>query len=166
MITPQVNIRPVMPGDGPGMAEIIRQVLIEFSVPKKGSAFSDPSMEAFYSYYQRPRAAYWVLSDGERLWGGGGLAPLENGDSGVCELQKMYFRKEIRGQGWGERILRLALEKASAFKYQYCYLETMPYMEAAQALYRRKGFSYLDAPMGNTGHTVCSVWMSKPLGRI
>ncbi|MGB5654556.1 MAG: GNAT family N-acetyltransferase [Robiginitalea sp.] len=163
MITPQVFVRPVLPADGPGMADIIRQVLVEFKVPKKGSAFSDPSMEAFYSYYQAPRSVYWVLTDGEQLWGGGGLAPLENGDSGICELQKMYFRKEIRGQGWGERILLMALEKARAFAYRQCYLETMHYMQAAQALYQRQGFSYLKAPMGNTGHTVCTVWMSKPL---
>ncbi len=163
MITPQVFVRPVLPADGPGMADIIRQVLVEFKVPKKGSAFSDPSMEAFYSYYQAPRSVYWVLTDGEQLWGGGGLAPLENGDSGICELQKMYFRKEIRGQGWGEHILLMALEKARAFAYRQCYLETMHYMQAAQALYQRQGFSYLEAPMGNTGHTVCTVWMSKPL---
>ncbi len=163
MITPQVFVRTVLPEDGPEMANIIRQVLVEFNVPKKGSAFSDPSMEAFYNYYQAPRSVYWVLTDGKELWGGGGLAPLENGDSGVCELQKMYFRKEVRGQGWGARILLRALEQARAFQYRQCYLETMPYMQAAQTLYQRNGFSYLDAPMGNTGHTVCTVWMSKPL---
>ncbi|MGB5404808.1 GNAT family N-acetyltransferase [Robiginitalea sp.] len=163
MITPQVFVRTVLPEDGAQMANIIRQVLVEFNVPKKGSAFSDPSMEAFYNYYQAPRSVYWVLTDGKELWGGGGLAPLENGDSGVCELQKMYFRKEVRGQGWGARILLRALEQARAFQYRQCYLETMPYMQAAQALYQRNGFSYLDAPMGNTGHTVCTVWMSKPL---
>jgi putative acetyltransferase len=166
MISPEVYVRPVLPGDGPAMAEIIRQVLVEYNVPKKGSAFSDPSMEAFYSYYQVPRSVYWVLTDGEEIWGGGGIAPLENGDSGVCELQKMYFRKKIRGQGWGERILLLALEKARAFEYRQCYLETMPYMQAAQSLYRRNGFSYLEGPMGNTGHTVCTVWMSKPLHKV
>ena len=163
MITPQVFVRTVLPEDGPEMANIIRQVLVEFNVPKKGSAFSDPSMEAFYNYYQAPRSVSWVLTAGTALWGGGGLAPLENGDSGVCELQKMYFRKEVRGQGWGARILLRALEQARAFQYRQCYLETMPYMQAAQALYQRNGFSYLDAPMGNTGHTVCTVWMSKPL---
>jgi len=163
MISPEVFARPVLPGDGPAMAVIIRQVLVEYNVPKEGSAFSDPAMAAFYNYYQAPRYVYWVLTDGEQLWGGGGIAPLENGDSGVCELQKMYFRKEIRGQGWGGRILLLALEKAQSFQYRQCYLETMPYMQAAQSLYRRNGFSYLEAPMGNTGHTVCTVWMSKTL---
>ena len=75
----------------------------------------------------------------------------------------MYFKKEVRGKGWGERILALALEKAGAFGFEECYLETMPYMASAQALYRRFGFRYLEAPMGATGHTVCTVWMSKPL---
>jgi putative acetyltransferase len=152
-----------VPDDGPELARIIREALIEFEVPEKGSAFSDPSMEHLYAYFQAPRSVYWVLTDGAKIWGGGGLAPLENGDAGVCELQKMYFRKEVRGQRWGERILRMALEKAYTFKYRQCYLETMPNMQGAQALYRRHGFTYLDAPMGNTGHTVCKVWMLKPL---
>lgn len=163
MITSQVRIRPLLPEDGPHIAGIIRQVLVEFGVPRKGSAYADPSMDALYRYYQAPRSMYWVLTDGTALFGGGGLAPLENGAPGVCELQKMYFRKEVRGQGWGERILQMALEKAFVYGFQECYLETMPYMKAAQALYQRFGFRYLDAPMGNTGHTVCSVWMSKPL---
>jgi len=152
-----------LPGDGPEIASIIREVLIEFGVPRKGSAFADPAMDALYAYYQVPRSFYWVLTDGARLWGGGGIAPLEQGDPRVCELQKMYFKKEIRGQGWGEHILNLALGKAGDFGFQECYLETMPYMKAAQALYQRLGFRYLEAPMGNTGHTVCSVWMSKPM---
>ena len=163
MIPSKVRIRPILPEDGPLIAEIIRQVLVEFEVPRKGSAFTDTSMEALYTYYQAPRSVYWVLTDGEELWGGGGLSPLENGDRRGCGLQKMYFRKEIRGQGWGERILQMALEQASAFGYEVCYLETMRYMMAAQSLYKRFGFQYLETPMGDTGHSVCNVWMSKPL---
>jgi putative acetyltransferase len=39
----------------------------------------------------------------------------------------------------------------------------MPYMEAAQKLYVKSGFEYLDAPMGDTGHCSCPVWMIKQL---
>jgi putative acetyltransferase len=36
-------------------------------------------------------------------------------------------------------------------------------MEAAQKLYNKVGFEYLDKPLGNTGHTSCPVWMLKKL---
>jgi putative acetyltransferase len=32
-------------------------------------------------------------------------------------------------------------------------------MEAAQKLYNKTGFKYLDGPMGNTGHFSCPVHM-------
>jgi putative acetyltransferase len=39
----------------------------------------------------------------------------------------------------------------------------MPYMNAAQALYKKNGFISLDKPVGNTGHYSCNVWMLKDL---
>ena len=33
--------------------------------------------------------------------------------------------------------------------------------ERLQKLYKKAGFQYLDAPMGNTGHYSCPVWMLK-----
>ncbi len=47
--------------------------------------------------------------------------------------------------------------------YKNCYLETMPYMEAAQKLYKKNGFTNLEGPIGNTGHYSCNVWMLKKL---
>ena len=44
-----------------------------------------------------------------------------------------------------------------------CYIETMPNMISAQKLYLKKGFEYIDKPIGNTGHTACPVWMLKDL---
>ncbi|MDX1333506.1 MAG: GNAT family N-acetyltransferase, partial [Robiginitalea sp.] len=80
-----------------------------------------------------------------------------------CELQKMYFSRELRGQGWGDRLIRRALDRAQSLGYQKIYLETMPYMKAAQNLYNRHGFQYLDAPRGHTGHVACTVWMEKEI---
>jgi putative acetyltransferase len=59
--------------------------------------------------------------------------------------------------------MKLCLEFASVAGYSQCYLETMPYMAAAQKLYTASGFEYLDAPMGNTGHNSCPVWMIRSL---
>ena len=36
-------------------------------------------------------------------------------------------------------------------------------MKDAQNLYTKYDFSYIDRPLGNTGHTSCPVWMLKKL---
>src|SRR5690606_12197722 len=103
-----------------------------------------------------------AVKDG-RIIGGAGIAPLENGPADTCELQKMYFLKEARGLGLGSKMMDVCLHSAVEMGYKKCYLETMPYMEGAQKLYKKSGFTYLDAPMGNTGHGSCPVWMIKQL---
>jgi putative acetyltransferase len=75
----------------------------------------------------------------------------------------MYFLPEARGLGLGIELMQKCLAKAKEFGFESCYLETMPYMEAAQKLYNKVGFEYLDKPLGNTGHTSCPVWMLKKL---
>ena len=81
----------------------------------------------------------------------------------ICELQKMYFLKQARGIGMGKKMIETCLHKAKKFGYKKCYIETMYNMESAQKLYLNQGFSYINHPMGNTGHSSCPVWMLKKL---
>jgi putative acetyltransferase len=39
----------------------------------------------------------------------------------------------------------------------------MPELKQALSIYAKFGFGYLPAPMGNSGHTGCSLWMLKEL---
>lgn len=57
--------------------------------------------------------------------------------------------------------MRVCLNRAKEYGYEKVYLETMPYMKAAQKLYMASGFEYIEKPMGNTGHYSCPVWMLK-----
>jgi len=156
-------IRAIKPEDNTQIAAIIRSVLEDFGVPKTGSAYADTSLDDMYAYYDVPRASYFVIEENEKLIGGGGIAQLENYDGNVCELQKMYFLEEARGKGLGRKMLELCLNKAREYGYEKCYLETMPYMETARKLYKKEGFKNINAPMGNTGHHACPVWMLKEL---
>ena len=63
----------------------------------------------------------------------------------------------------GAQMMKVCLDKAKAFGFEKCYLETMPYMKAAQKLYTKSGFDYIDGSMGNTGHFSCPVHMLKEL---
>lgn len=156
-------IRPIKKSDNREITAIIRSVLIETGVPKVGTTYEDSALEDMYSTYQEPRSAFFVIEDAGKLIGGGGISPLANYSGNVCELQKMYYLPEARGKGLGKKVLELCLEAASNFNFDQCYLETMPYMKAAMALYEKYGFRYLDGPMGDTGHYQCPIHMIKDL---
>lgn len=156
-------IREIQKKDNSEVAKVIRTVLEEFNVPKVGTAYADPQLDCMFETYQEPHSAYFVIEKEGRIVGVAGIAPLANGPSGICELQKMYFLPETRGLGLGALMMDACMNKAKAFGFKQCYLETMTYMEAAQKLYKKSGFDYLEQPLGCTGHTSCPVWMIKQL---
>ena len=158
-----MKIRPVELKDNEALAVALRRVLIEMGVPKVGTAYEDKELDTMYQAYAQPRFRYYVVEDKETILGGAGIAPLKEGDPSVCELQKMYFLPEARGKGLGKQIIDLCLDFAKANDFQLCYIETMPNMLDAQALYKKVGFQYINHAMGNTGHNSCPVWLTKSL---
>uniref|UniRef100_UPI004048E2D3 GNAT family N-acetyltransferase n=1 Tax=Flavobacterium sp. TaxID=239 RepID=UPI004048E2D3 len=156
-------IREIQQKDNESIAKVIRDIFHELDAPKVGTAYADPILDTLYEVYQAPRSVYYVVENGGKVVGGCGVAPLENGDASVCELQKMYFAPEIRGTGYAEKIIEMCLEFAKTEGFEICYLETLSFMTAAQKLYKRIGFENIDGPMGNTGHNSCEVWMIKNL---
>lgn len=156
-------IREIQQKDNASIAQVIRAIFHELDAPKVGTAYADPILDTLYEVYQEPRSVYYIVEQEGKVVGGCGVAPLENGDASVCELQKMYFAPEIRGTGYAEKIIEKCLEYAKAKGFEICYLETLSFMTAAQKLYKRIGFENIDGPMGNTGHNSCEVWMTKKL---
>ena len=157
------KIRPIQKEDNPEVAAMIRSVLMELNVPKTGTVFEDTALDGMFETYSTPRAAYFVLEENNVLIGGAGISQLDNYEGNVCELQKMYYLPRARGRGIGAKMIEKCLQRAKQFGYEACYLETMPYMKAAQKLYARNGSEYLDGPMGDTGHFSCPVHMLKKL---
>ncbi|UPQ79235.1 GNAT family N-acetyltransferase [Flavobacterium azooxidireducens] len=158
-----ITIRPIQEVDNEMIASVIRSVLIEHDVPKVGTAYADVSLDRMFETYSAPRSRYFVVENDGKIIGGAGISQLENEAETICELQKMYFLSEARGLGLGSEMMEKCLTFAQSFGFEKCYLETMPYMHAAQKLYLKFGFHYIDAPMGCTGHTSCPVWMLKEL---
>lgn len=158
-----IIIRKIAKEDNAAVAKVIRDVLVEHNVPKVGTAYTDASLDCMFETYSKPNSVYFVVEKDNKIIGGAGVAPLDNGPADTCELQKMYFLPEARGLGVGSQMIEKCLQAAADFGFEQCYLETMPYMQAAQKLYFKNGFTYLDAPMGDTGHSSCPVWMIAPL---
>lgn len=158
-----IVIREIEDKDNSKIAKAIRFVLIEMGVPKVGTAYEDSALDCMTETYNYSKKAYFVVESNNEIIGGAGIAPLENYEGNVAELQKMYFMPEARGKGLGSEMMEKCLNFAKQAGYDQCYLETLPYMDDARKLYRKVGFEFIEEPMGNTGHYSCSVWMLKDL---
>ena len=158
-----MNIREVKKTDNLELSTLLKKILIEMGVPKKGTAFEDPEIDSIYEAYESPRSKYFIVEEDGIIKGGAGISQLKNEAFEICELQKMYFDISMRGKGIGSIMIEKCLEFAKKSKFTLCYIETMPNMLDAQSLYLKYGFEYIDSPMGNTGHSACPIWMTKSL---
>lgn len=156
-------IREIKIEDDTAIASVIRSVLLEMGAPKVGTAYEDKTLDTMTANYKKPRSVYFIIEEKDKVIGGAGIAPLENGDPSICELQKMYFLPEARSRGLGTQMMTICLNKARELDFKQCYLETLPYMKAATKLYNASGFKQLEASLGETGHYSCDVWMLKTL---
>jgi putative acetyltransferase len=158
MATATLQLRPIRPADNAAVAAIIRAVMPEFGACGPGFAINDAEVDCMFEAYSRPGSRYFVIDDGSRVLGGGGIAPLPDlgpGEPPTCELRKMYYLPEVRGRGLGRQMIAACLAAARELGYRRCYLETLTGMDTAQHLYQSFGFEKLCAPLGNTGHFSC-----------
>lgn len=153
------NIRLIEPKDNAEIARVIRKVLMDVGAPKKGTAYEDDTLEKLFETYDKPRCAFFVVEENEDILGCAGISPLAGEKKEICELQKMYFSESLRGRGIGAEMIKTCLNFARENEFSGCYLETLPYMKAAQKLYKKSGFKKIDSRMGITGHYSCNVWM-------
>jgi putative acetyltransferase len=158
-----MTIRRIKEDDNPQVAAIIRTVMPEFGASGTGFAIHDKEVDNMYAAYTRARCAYFVCEDNGKIIGGGGVAPLEQGEANTCELKKMYFLPEGRGKGLGQQVLNKCLEAAQVIGFEYCYLETFNTMKQAMKLYEKNGFEKIPGPCGNTGHFACDTFYKKRL---
>lgn len=150
-------IKEVQSNDDKQLGELIQRVLVEMNAPKKGTAYADPYLFQLSAYYAHPGRKYFVITDGQAIYGGGGYGDLPGADPQICEIQKMYFDRELRGRGWGERLLKHVMKEAKEAKYEKGYIETLESMTAARNLYKKMGFKTLSGPLGLTGHSSCPI---------
>ena len=159
----KIILRNIVPTDNSALAKIVKNTLAEFGANHPGTVYYDPTTDALYELFQKERAVYNVAElDGE-IVGGGGIYPTDGLPEDTCELVKMYLLPQGRGVGLGKLLIEKCIEQAKAKGFKKIYLETMPELKQALNVYAKFGFEYLKGPMGNSGHTGCSLWMLKSL---
>ncbi|AUC81926.1 GNAT family N-acetyltransferase [Lacinutrix sp. Bg11-31] len=158
-----IVIREIKAEDNAQIESVIRAVFIEYKLPLVGTAYADSETPKMFESYSKTREAYYVVTVDGVVEGGGGLKPLNGMEDDVCEIQKMYFSSKVRGKGYGKKMFLKCLEKAKALGFKQCYLETIPELKEAIHIYETNGFKHLNAPLGETGHFNCGIWMIKDL---
>ncbi|MBI3138771.1 MAG: GNAT family N-acetyltransferase [Sphingobacteriales bacterium] len=158
-----ISIRPIQPADNSIIAKIIRDTLTEFGANHPGTVYYDPTTDALYELFQEAKSVYNIAEVNGKIVGGGGIYPTKGLPDDTCELVKMYLLPEARGTGLGTQLITRCLEQARSNGFNKIYLETMNELKAALKVYARMGFTYLDAPLGNSGHFGCPLWMLREL---
>jgi len=158
-----ITIRPIQQSDNPFLAKIVRDTLAEFGANHPGTVYYDSTTDTLYELFQKKGAAYFVAEMNGEIVGGGGIYPTDGLPPDTCELVKMYLLPGARGSGLGRTLIEKSLVAAKEAGYKNVYLESMPELRQALKVYAKFGFEYLKGPMGNSGHTGCSLWMMKPL---
>ena len=156
-------IREIESKDNLKIATVIRNVFEELNAPKVGTAYADPHLNTLFEVYQAENEIYFIVEMVGTILGGCGIGNLVEAEFKICELQKMYLAKEARGKGIAKELMQKCLTFAKQVGYDKCYIETLPFMKDAQKLYVKSGFTYIDGPIGATGHNACDVFMIKDL---
>jgi len=158
-----IKIRNVTSDDNLLLAQMIRQVFLEYEAPQEGTVYSDASTDHLFELFQKSLAHLWVAENKNQILGCCGIYPTSGLPLNCVELVKFYITKEARGKGLGRQLMQKSIETALSFGYTQIYIESLPEFSTAVAIYERQGFVKLENPLGNSGHNGCNIWMIKDL---
>ena len=158
-----MRIREIEIGDNSQIESVIKSTFKELGLPLVGTAYEYIETTRMFESFQEEKSIYFVIEDEGEVKGGCGIKSLSIADNGVCELQKMYFSIDLRGKGYGQKLLSICLDAAQEMGYTHCYIETLSELKKALKLYKQNNFKKLKAPLGYTGHTSCGIWMLKTI---
>jgi GNAT superfamily N-acetyltransferase len=132
------NRRIVLADDS--LVPIIRQLFQEYAAALPvdlGFQGFSRELDELPGDYALPAGRLLLGMDGSRPAGCVALRPL---DPGVCEMKRLFVRRDARGAGWGRRLAERVVAEARAAGYGRMRLDTLAGMAEAQELYRSIGF--------------------------
>ena len=109
----------------------------------------DEELRHLEGKYGPPRGAL-ILAE-ENGAAAGCIALKQMDEEGRCELKRLYVRPAFRGRGLGRELTRRIIAAAREIGYKEMLLDTLPFLQSAQRIYRAAGFreieKYNDSPM-------------------
>ena len=158
-----ILLRNIKSEDNDAIATVIRSGLKDFDADLPGTVYFDPTTDDLFKLFTTPLSAYFVATEDNKVIGGAGYFPTHGLPQDTCELVKMYLDNNYRGKGIGKLLLDHTMLAANRDGFKFMYLETLPQLNRAVEMYEKNGFIKLKAPMGDSGHFGCNMWMIKEL---
>ncbi len=145
-----MTIGPASKGEIAAVRPLLEEYAASLAVDLGFQRFDD-ELADLPGAYAPPRGALLVARGGARIVGCVGVRPL---DERTCEMKRLYVQSSRRGSGLGRRLAEAAIAEGCRLGYASMRLDTLPGMEAAQALYEELGFrdvaAYTDNPVPGT----------------
>jgi putative acetyltransferase len=130
-----VTIVPATRADAAGVIDLIGRVFAEYGW------IWDPATEVPDLYrwtpYEPPHGAFFVIRREGRIVGSAGVDCLE---AGTAELHRLYLDPAVRGQGWGDALVRTVVGWCRERAIPRLVLWSDTRFEHAHRLYLRHGF--------------------------
>lgn len=164
-MTSETIIRKIYASENNAIAALIRDVFHELNAPKTGTAYNDPTTDYLYEKFKTEGSVLFVAEVNGQIAGCCGIYPTEGLPENYAELVRFFISNKYRGKGIGKALMQECTQWAKEFGYSHLYLESIPEFDKAIGIYESLGYKHLPAPLGNTGHTTCSVWMLKDIGK-
>ena len=107
---------------------------LDFSLEFQGL---DNELAHLDTHYAPPTGFILLANKGEEY---AGVTCLRNLGHFIAEIKRMYVRPAYRGQGFGRKMLKRAIEESKKMGYRFLRLDTVPAMKHANELYVSTGF--------------------------
>jgi len=135
-VVTNAHIVPARADDIPTVRNLLREYAdaLDFSLDFQDFARELASLPGDYAPPHGALLVAWV--DGTVA----GCVGLRRLDAGTCEMKRLYVPVAWRGRGLGAALAEAVVAHARLLGYRRMRLDTVPGMEAAQALYGRIGF--------------------------
>lgn len=135
-----VKIRTAVPGDTLLVQELIKGVMSE-EFPDDCKAFAYYDIDDPASYYGGPKDTFLVAEkDGEII----GTVAIKEDAPDTALLRRVFVKKAHRGKGYGDMLLKKAMEFCFTNQYQNVVFRGTDKMQGALQLCLKRGFKEED----------------------
>lgn len=143
-----MELRVIRQQDDAILAAIIRKILKNHKLDIPGTAYFDKELDHLSKHYDgaTDRAYFVVVDDNDEAVGGVGFSAFPEMES-CAEMQKLYLKEELQGNGFGYIMIDFIKKEAAKKGYKQLYLETHTNLPAAIHMYEKTGFCEIERPL-------------------